>query len=147
MLQFGLVDKLRTYCTANNIAFVYGNEDIQNAILGITGNVQKPNVDVLFCMFDNVIDLKNGRISSLKYRGFIALGRHCETNTSSSIDETPLMKFDRRFQYLNTKLLTIISTICCENELAIEGDLVLKEKLNMYDENIDTIGTDITFLH
>ena len=148
MENFALIDTLRQYCTDNNIIFVYGNEDYSNAVLQWEVDTGNPLTDgqlVLFAGFEYIPILINSVIDSIQYSGFLSLGRHCETTTSSSLDETPIQKYDRRIKDLLQRYVQIISEFSCANGLEVLGGITISEKLNVYDQNMDTVGSTITW--
>jgi hypothetical protein len=143
---FGLVDVIRTYCTTNNIAFIYGNEAYANALADPTTYTE--NKLILIADFNAVPDIQGGTVVSVKYSGVMSLGMKTEVNdgvtTISSLDETALQKWDRRLKYLSTQLAVIIGALACANDLEVSG-LNFKQDLNKLDLNADFIATIVNF--
>ncbi len=147
---FGLIDVLRDYCEDNGIELVYGEDAFANT--QTDGLSTEDNGLVLIAAFNAVPTFTLGRITECKYTGVLSLGEKCETDedteeeTESSLDETPIQKYDRRLKYLTTKLSTVIGDIACENELEVSG-LSFRYDLNKFDLNADFAATTITFSH
>lgn len=145
---YSLVDTIRTYCTANDIMFIYGKQELREVHLG--GKVVSSELDsnqlVLFAGF-NTLPVLQGITLSVSYSGFMMLGRHCEESTSSSIDETQEEKYDRRLKFLISKLASIIGALQCSNDLEITNTIEIEEIINEFDENLDCVQTNISFKH
>jgi hypothetical protein len=144
---FGLVDTIRTYCTTNSIAFIYGNDAYINALADPTTYTE--NKLILLADFNAVPDIQSGTVVAVKYSGILSLGMKTETDdddvtTISSLEETPIQKWDRRLKYLSTKLATIIGDLSCDNDMSVSG-LNFKLDLNKLDLNADFVATPIVF--
>lgn len=147
---FGLVDAIRSYCTENEIFFIYGNQAYSNALAD--ANSYSSNDLILIADFTCIPDIKGGRVVSIIYSGVMSLGRKFETigegeeavDTESSLDETPIQKYDRRLKALSTQLAIIIGELACDNELEITG-LNFRFDLNQFDLNADFVATSISF--
>lgn len=139
---FGLVDAIRTYCTAEEIYFIYGNQAYSNALADL--NSYADNDLILIADFSCVPVITAGTVVSLTYTGTMALGRKFEAATESSLDETPIQKYDRRLKDLSEQLAAIIGEIACDNELEISG-LNFRFDLNQFDLNADFVATSVNF--
>jgi hypothetical protein len=146
MVFFGLVDVIRTYCATNSITFIYGNQAYANALADPITYYE--NKLILIADFSAIPEKVSGTTVNIKYSGVMALGMKTEDNdgviTRSSLDETPIQKYDRRLKYLSTELDSLISDLACDNDLDVSG-LNFKLDLNQFDLNADFVSTIITF--
>src|SRR4030042_619625 len=116
---FGLVEVIRTYCTTNSITFIYGNDAYANALADSTTYTE--NKLILIADFNAVPDIQAGTVVNVKYSGVMSLGMKTEDNdgvvTESSLEETPIQKWDRRLKYLSQQLAVVIGALACDNDL------------------------------
>jgi len=146
MEYFALYDTVRTYCETNNIKFLAGdafyinaeasNFDYEDDQLVLTMDVAaKPTFSI------------GNKISDVTYTGLVMLGRKFETldNTTASLDEKFMQKYDNRLKDLAQLLIVHITTIACANELEI-GALDMRYALNKFDTNIDFIAGTISLI-
>jgi hypothetical protein len=143
MDHFGLIDKLRDYCTAHSWAFLYGNDSFANALAD--NRVYAANQKILVADFTCIPVIDGGKVQSLTYNGVLALGQKRETSTKSSLDETPIQKYDRRLKELSSTLMLMIGQIACDNELDV-SNLNLKYDLNKFDLNADFVACSLNFI-
>ena len=151
MVFFGLVDTIREYCSENGISFIYGNDAYQNALSD--GSVDS-NQLILLADFNCRPSIEGGRVVSVEYSGVLSLGSKCEsitvddvtTDTESSLNETPIEKYDNRLKYLSTQLASIIGDLMCDNELTI-SNIDIKFDLNKFDLNADFVAATLTISH
>lgn len=143
MLFFGLIDVLRAYCTLNNITFIYGQENYANALADQT--TYTANAKLLIADFEVNPIYSNGKLTSVTYTGAMALGQKRETLTESSLDETPIQKYDRRLAGLTTSLNIIIQSIACSNDLDVTGAKI-RFDLNQFDLNADFVACTLSFV-
>jgi hypothetical protein len=151
---FGLVDAIRSYCASDDrttpIHFHYG----ANAFANIEADLHTyvDNDLILIADFNATPTFDGGRVTRCRYSGVLSLGRKREsetvgqvtTHTESSIDETPIQKYDRRLKDLTTLLGTIIGDLSCENELDIIS-CNMRFDLNQFDLSADFTAAQITF--
>lgn len=141
---FGIVDVFRDYCDANNIGFIYGIDEYANAI-GDESQYASYGL-ILTADFNSTPTMVGGRVVECGYTGTIALGIKSDGETESSLDETPIQKYDRRLKYLTTRLTSILGTIACENELII-STINIRFDMNRFDLNADFVAATITITH
>jgi len=139
---FGLINAIRSYCDDNDISLLYGNDAYANAL----ADDSNLNNLILIADFTAVPDITGGRVVACKYSGVLSLGRKCEDDTESSLDETPIQKYDRRLKELTTLLADAIGDISIDNELII-SNLSFKYDLNKFDLNADFVAAQITLDH
>lgn len=146
MVFFELIETIRTYCATNSITFIYGSDAYANALADPTTYTE--NKLILIADFNATPTIEAGTVIAVRYSGVMALGMKTEVNagvtTISSLEETPIQKYDRRLQYLSTELADIIGELACDNELDISG-LNFKYDLNKLDLNADFVATTINF--
>jgi hypothetical protein len=140
---FGLIDAIRSYCSDNNISFLYGNDAYSNALID-SSTYDTPLI--LIADFTVQPTITAGTVVECNYSGVMSLGQKTDDITTSNLDETPIQKYDNRLKYLTTQLATVIGEISCENELEVSG-LNIKMDLNKFDLNADFVATPITFNH
>lgn len=143
MDSFGLVDTLRTYCEEKGYYFFYGADSYVNIETDV--NTYTSGKIILIADFNCIPTYTNGKITELRYTGTMLLGEKRENETISSLDETPLQKYDRRLKALSTLLTTVLGDIACDNELEITN-VNIKYDLNKFDLNADFIASSLTFV-
>lgn len=143
MDNFGLVDAIRTYCTGKGYNFIYGSAQYANIMAD--WNTYSTNEIILVADFNCVPTYTNSKITELRYVGTIALGQKRETTTESSLDETPIQKYDRRLKSLSNLLTTILGDLSCQNELEIVN-ANMRYDLNSFDLNADFVAISLTFV-
>jgi len=143
MEYFGLVDKLRDYCTAHNWVFIYGNESFANALTD--SHKYQPNQKILVADFSCLPVIEGSKVQSMTYTGVMMLGQKCEAITKSTLDETPIQKYDNRLKSLSQLLTIAIGQISCDNEMEVTG-LNMKFDLNKFDLNADFVACSLNFI-
>lgn len=140
---FSLVDALRSYCTNHNWHFIYGNDAYTNA----QADNKKYNPGDLIMVADFSVSpvYAGGRVIECQYQGVIMLGRKNEAQTKSTLDETPIQKYDRRLKDLTLLLANACGDIACSNELEITS-ANFKMDMNKFDLNADFVAGSITFV-
>ncbi len=152
---FGLVDAIRDYCQSQvvmPIYFHYGSDAFANVELDLP--TYQPNALILIADFNALPTFAGGRVVGCRYTGVVSLGRKSEsitveevtTETESTIDETPIQKYDRRLKDLSVKLATIIGELSCENELDIIS-CNMRHDLSKFDLSADFTAAQITIEH
>lgn len=143
MLHFELIDTIRTYCTTKGYAFFYGADSYVN----IEMDVQQYGADkiILIADFNCIPTYTGGKITELRYTGTMLLGQKREDTTESSLDESPLQKYDRRLKTLSTLLTSILSDLACDNELEVTN-VNIKFDLNKFDLNADFVACSLTLI-
>lgn len=143
MEYFGLVDTIRDYCTEHNWIFVYGNDSFANAL--VDQNKYLPEQIILVADFTCLPVIEGSKIQSMTYTGVMALGQKCESITKSSLDETPIQKYDNRLKDLSQLLTIAIGQISCDNEMEVSG-LNMRFDLNKFDLNADFVACSVNFI-
>lgn len=144
MTQFDLIGAIRTYCTANNIVFVTGAQDIRE--FEASKKTYSTGQLILFCFFSvNPTFTKGNTISEIEYTGLVMLGRKFEATTQSDLDETFIQKYDRRLLSLSSTLFSTLKSIACTNELTIQR-ATMQYKVNETDECIDFVEADVSII-
>lgn len=133
---------LKDYCTRNNIFFIPGPEDYQNAVADYS---VYENYDLILCADLSLTPDFNefGRVS---YNGTLALGRKRELTdyeqTVSSLDETFEQKYERRLLALTQALFGLINEIQCNED----GEILscsMSYAINRFDLNADFVLANI----
>jgi len=143
MEYFGLIDKLRDYCTEHNWIFIYGNEAFAN--YSIDQNKIYPEQRVLVADFTCLPTIEGSKIQSMTYNGVMMLGQKKEYITDSNLNESPIQKYDTRLKELSQLLTMAIGQISCENEMEV-SNLNLKYDLNKFDMNVDFVACSLNFI-
>jgi hypothetical protein len=167
MNNFDLVGALNSYCTTNDIVFLYGETFMQNyeASQHEYYNGQK----ILTASFTaQPLYGQGNAISQITYNGVMALGIKFDDDgtsnveddpdtplvdetatyndgTPASLDETHYQKYVRRLLTLMSDLDTVIRAIACANTLEITNCLIRLD-YNKFDTNIDFAVAEITFV-
>jgi hypothetical protein len=141
MLDYSIINKLRTYAKSKNFAFFSGSEFFQN--YEADQSIQ-PNQLVLTADFNARPTILNSRTVAIQYAGVMMLGRKSETTTASNLDETFIQKYDLRLEYLMQELASNIGEFACTNELEILS-LEFRLELNKFDSSIDFVAGVVTF--
>lgn len=139
---FGLVDVIRTYCTTNSIYFIYGNQAYSNALAD--ANTYGDSEQLLIADFTCDPEITGGQVVRMIYNGVISLGQKRETTTESSLNETPIQKYDRRLKDLSEQLAEIIGELACDNELEVTR-CSFRFDLNQFDLNADFVAATVSF--
>jgi len=143
MEYFGLVDKLRDYCTDHNWVFIYGNDSFANALTD--SHKYLANQKILVADFSCLPVIEGSKVQSMTYTGVMMLGQKCEAITKSTLDETPIQKYDNRLKELSQLLTIAIGQISCDNEMEVIG-LNMKFDLNKFDLNADFVACSLNFI-
>lgn len=144
MKRYGLIDVLSDYCRSNGIYFICGNDAYVNAVAD--RHVYDKNELILIAELDMDVNLNGKFVSSVDYKGTIAIGRKCEDTETSSLDETFMQKYKARLRELCDLLVSLLTEISCQNEGTINS-LSLKYDINKFDLNADFVAgsIDISF--
>jgi hypothetical protein len=143
MDHFGLVDVLRDYCEEKEYIFIYGSDAYANIQMDINNN--EAGKIILVGDFTCAPTYTGGIITELRYTGLLLIGQKREYESESSLDESPIQKFDRRLKALSTLLTTILSDLACENELEVTN-VTLRYDLNKFDLNADFVACSLTLV-
>jgi hypothetical protein len=167
MTNFDLIGVLNSYCTTNNIVFLYGANWSQN--YEASQHEYYNGQQVLLADFNASPVFGNGMaISEIRYTGVLALGikfdndgtdnitdneetpevdetQYFNDGTPANLDETHYQKYTRRLLSLMSGLANIIQDIACVNELSVTN-CNFRVDLNKFDENIDFVAADITII-
>jgi len=145
MNYFDLIGIISRYATEKGYYFLSGDNFYQN----YEASKESFDKEQLILSADfNAVPIFNigSKINQVNYTGALAIGRKFDSNgTPANLDETFLQKYTTRLLELSTILATIISEICCQNELQATG-VAFNLELNKFDENIDFVGAQITFI-
>ena len=145
MDYYDIIGELRTYADNLGWHFLYGDSFMRNyeitkkdiivndLILGTDPFIATPT-------FTNA-----GKVLTISYTGLIMLGRKFELNTTSSLDETTIQKYDRRLFELTNLLSTNLISFACANDLTI-NNVQFELGLNQLDENLDFVIGSVTLL-
>jgi hypothetical protein len=143
MEYFGLIDKIRDYCTEHNWIFIYGNDAFAN--FAIDQNKFYREQKVLVADFTCLPELAGSKIQAMTYNGIMMLGQKREALTTSNLNEYPIEKYDARLKELSQLLTLAIGQISCENEMEV-SNLNLKYDLNKFDMNVDFVACSLNFI-
>lgn len=135
-----LYGTLKAYCEDNDIYFIPGEDDYVNAVND--ADVYEA-YDLLLVtdltLSPNFADLDG----SVTYNGTIGLGRKCEDETVSSLDETFQQKYDNRLKDLTSMLIDILNMLQCDEEGEILS-CTINYEINSYDLNVDMVVANIS---
>lgn len=167
MQKFDLIGALQTYCNTEGFVFLYGESFYQN--FEASTHDYKNGQYILAADFNFSLNFgQNNKSNEITYSGVLMLGIKFDDDgtdaieddidtpdideamtfndgTPSSLDETKLQKYTRRLLLLSQKLVEVIEDIACENELSITS-VNGRYDLNKFDDNIDFVAVDITFI-
>jgi len=145
MDQFDIIGVLRSYCTDNNIQFIWRYDEFYANISASTE--YEAGQLVLVVDLKPTPILSGSKVSEITYSGLMMLGRKFdEDGHHASLDEDQLQKYDRRLLELTGMLVSIASSIACSNELDLTVGQI-NYLINMYDSNIDfAAAQNITFV-
>lgn len=163
MEYFGLIDKMKEYCSTQNNIFIAGGNDYKAYRNALLDNEEYANGQlIVFAGFEMIPTLSMNQLNGLKYTGVVGIGRKCEEKTIvqddedtiedetvkeytvSNLDETYQQKYDRRLKSLATQLFNFCQLMACNNNLEITS-MTMGEKINQYDLNADFVECQITF--
>jgi len=136
MEQFDIIGVLKTYAEGKGWKFVYGFDRFYNN--AGTDEEYQPGELVLTADFKAVPMGAAGKITEITYNCLLMLGRKVEADgeTTASLDETSIQKYDRRLKELCQMLATAILEVACTNELDVTN-MPIEPQINVYDQNID----------
>jgi hypothetical protein len=143
MDNFGLVDAIRTYCETEGHHFFYG----QDGYINIEQDAVKFETDelIVICDFNCVPTYTSGVIAELRYVGTFGVGRKREAETESTMDETPIQKWDNRLKDLCNSMTDILADLACENELEVVN-VNIRFDLFKFDAVADYVIASLTFV-
>ena len=143
MDNFDLIGALKNYAENKGWVFLAGSMAFQN--YEATKNTYNTNQLVLGANFSANPTIINGAVTEIRYPGLLFLGRKFESSTFSKLNETFIQKYDNRLKDLMGLITNMIINFSCYNELNAEG-VTIEMELNRYDENLDFVGGNITFV-
>jgi len=138
MQNFDIIGALRTYCTTNNIKFIWQYDEFYANI----STTQEYSLDHLIM----VVDLKptpiiNGsNVGDITYSGLMMIGKKFDADgLQASLDENQLQKYDRRLFELTSSLVTHAATFACDENLLLTMGQI-DYLFNTFDANIDFVA-------
>jgi hypothetical protein len=135
MEQFDIIGALETYALGRGWLFYYTFDDFYSNI-GVTQQFDQDKL-ILIADFQAEPIIKNGVIPEITYNCLLMLGRKFElAGTVSSMDETPMQKYDNRLKELAQLLSNGMAEFACNEELEITSFPVVVE-VNQFNTNID----------
>lgn len=126
---------LKDYCKDNNIFFVAGPKDYQNAVLD---KKIYDSYDMLLLVDLTFSPDFSDEIGAVTYTGTFALGQKREENTVSSLDETFQQKYDRRLLKLSEAIVSMFREMECTNDIEVQS-WTGSYALNRFDLNADFV--------
>jgi len=147
-----MIDVVKIFSDAATVAgyeFAYGRKDILNYESGVVTLSSGKHV-LMVLPFIETARISNGIINDWNVSTQLWLGKKFDTSVSTGtyadLDETEKQKYDRRLKTMRSTLNSLIGTIFCGEDLELTSCRIYRE-INQFDENIDFITADITFLY
>ena len=131
---------LKNYCKKNNIFFIAGPQDYQNAV--IDKNIYAPYDLILIADLTFTPNFSD-ELGTVVYDGTIGLGRKKEDFTTSSLDETFQQKYDRRLLSLSEAIVNMFNEMQCTDDIEVLS-WTGSYALNRYDLNADFVVANIS---
>ena len=146
MEQFGLIKALQADCANKDWRFVSGDRWHRNAVITKQGGLEIGEIVMTAFMNNAKPRFVNSVIDRIPYSAEIMIGRKFdEIGDTSSLDEAFIQKYERRLEDLAKLLAAFYASFACEHRLTIQNP-DFKCILNLYDENLDFCGGNVTFI-
>lgn len=135
MEQFNIIGVLEQYAISQGWHFVYRFDNFHANIE--TSNDYTDGKYILCADFRALPVFSGMNVKEIRYECLLMLGRKYDLDgLSSTLDETPKQKYDRRLKELCQLLAMTMITVACSNQLDIEPGPITVD-INVFDTNID----------
>ena len=147
-----MIDVVKIFEDAADAAdyrFAYGRKDILNYESGELELESGESVLMVFPFIENA-QVDNGIIFKWSVSTQLWLGKKFDVDVGSGtyaeLDETEYQKYTRRLKDLRDAMNALIKAIFCAQGVELTSARIFRE-LNQFNENIDFVTADITFLY
>jgi len=147
-----MIDVVEIFSDAADAAdyrFAYGRKDILNYE---SGNILLQSGESVLMVFPFIetAQIDNGIINKWSVSTQLWLGKKFDVNigsgTLAELDETEYQKYTRRLKNLRDAMNAYLKSVFCVSDVELTSARIFRE-INQFDENIDFVTADITFLY